>query len=156
MQNEELNQSLNNTTYEVGQVLYCVLNTKLCVVPLQVVEVINKKTLSGVKVSYVVRHNGKADSTVGLSAVNGDIYTSVDEIKKSLIEKASKQINTIVNNAVNKASEWYGKTAQVAAEVVTEPNFDPNLETQVNESLNKNQEIITLPDNTKVKVNYKF
>jgi hypothetical protein len=71
--------------YEVGQVLFVILSKKSQVYPMMVVEEITKKTLQGENVNYVLRGGADPTSTVLLNQVDGEIFESAEEAKKTLI-----------------------------------------------------------------------
>lgn len=93
--------------YTVGQVLYVVLKKETRVYPMQVVEEIVKKTLSGESTSYVVRAGSDPKAQILISDIDGDIFDSADKAKAVLIERATASIARLVDNAVQKAQEWY-------------------------------------------------
>jgi hypothetical protein len=97
--------------YEVGQVLFVILSKKSQVYPMMVVEEITKKTLQGENVNYVLRGGADPTSTVLLNQVDGEIFESAEEAKKTLISRATSQIERLVLNAVTKSKEWYSKSA---------------------------------------------
>lgn len=94
-------------TYKVGQVLYAVLNKQTAVYPVQVIEEITKKTLSGTVVDYVVRGGGAESKSLKLKEVEGEIFDSAEKARDALIERVVSQINSRVESAILKAREWY-------------------------------------------------
>lgn len=92
--------------YVVGQVLFVVLTNKNQVYPMQVVEVITKKTLKGEVVSYLLQA-GSDGSTIMLDKIDGEIFDSAEKSRKTLIQRATQQINRLVDAAVKKSTEWY-------------------------------------------------
>ena len=97
--------------YIIGQVLYVVVRGENRVRPMQVVEEILRKTVDGVHKTYML-YPGDDRDTISIHDLDADIYSSSDEVKSALIEKASTTINKIVDNAVEKASQIF-TTAQV-------------------------------------------
>ncbi len=93
--------------YSVGQVLYVILAKKSQVYPMQVVEVITKKTLNGEVISYVLQAGPNKETVVTLDKVDGEVYNTAHDAKNVLIERATSQISRIVENAVSKSAEWY-------------------------------------------------
>jgi len=93
--------------YRVGQVIYTILSKKGQVYPMRIIEEITKKTLKGEDINYVVQAGASVDSTILLSQIEGEIFITPDEAKRVLIERATGQIEKIVDNAIVKAKEWY-------------------------------------------------
>ncbi len=93
--------------YRVGQVIYTILSKKGQVYPMRIIEEITKKTLKGEDINYVVQAGASIDSTILLSQIEGEIFITPDEAKRVLIERATGQIEKIVDNAIVKAKEWY-------------------------------------------------
>jgi hypothetical protein len=95
------------TTYRVGQVLYVVLRKEARVYPMQVVEEITKKTLEGEVTAYMVRGGTGADQTLSMADIDGEVFDSADRVRRTLTERATAGINQRVEQAVEKAKEWY-------------------------------------------------
>lgn len=127
--------------YRVGQVLYVVVNKKMQVYPMMVVEEITKKTLHGEQTNYVLQGGSDPESTLLLSQVDGEVFETPDEAKYVLTSRATAQIGRLVDAAVSKASEWYdSSTSQEEKHAMT---FVP---TQSSEE--ENSVKVTLPDGT--------
>lgn len=94
-------------SYSIGQVVFVVLSKKGQVYPMQVVEVITKKTLKGEEVRYVLQGGSDKSTTVMMDQVDGEVFDTADAARSVLISRASTQINKIVDLAVLKAKEWY-------------------------------------------------
>lgn len=93
--------------YKVGQVVYVILNKEGKVYPMQILEEITKKTLKGTETNYVLRGNPTATQTVMMSEIANEVFESANDAKKVLIERASKQINKLVDNAIKTAQKWF-------------------------------------------------
>lgn len=94
--------------YLIGQVLFIVLSKKNQVYPMQVVEVITKKMLSGEEVSYVLQAGTDKLSKITLEQVDGEVFDTHEKARKILTQRATSQINKLVDAAISKANEWYG------------------------------------------------
>jgi len=90
-------------TYKLGQTIYVVKGNS--VLPVLVVEEIVKKTLNGSEVAYIVKH--KNNAPVPLTDVGTEAFEDAKSAKKTLIERATKAINAIIDEAQKNASEWY-------------------------------------------------
>jgi hypothetical protein len=94
-------------SYRVGQVLYVVLRKEPNVYPMQVVEEITKKTLEGEVTTYMLRAGADASKVLPINDIDGEIFDSADNARKTLIERVSQSIATRVDQAISKAKEWY-------------------------------------------------
>lgn len=94
-------------TYKVGQILFVVAPAKMKVVPVQVVEELTKRTLKGNEVSYIVKAGDGEGDRVDVKDIEGEIFTTADTVRKTLIERSTEGINRLVNNAVGVANKWY-------------------------------------------------
>ena len=98
--------------YTIGQVLFVVLSKKNQVYPMQVVETITKRTLRGEEVSYVLQAGSDRTSKVTLDTVDGEIFDSAEKARNTLTQRATLQINKLIDIALSKSSEWYGLDQQ--------------------------------------------
>lgn len=126
-------------SYRVGQVLYVISNKKGQVYPVMIIEEITKKTLKGEEVNYVLQAGADQGSTLLLTQVDGELFETAEEAKKSLISRATEQIEKIVSSAARKAEDWY-----LSPVVPTEPSDKVHEE----DEKDPNVEIVTLPDGT--------
>lgn len=95
-------------TYKIGQVLFIVLNKKSQVYPMQVVEIITKKSLQGEDIKYLLQGGSNKTATVLLNEIDGEIFDSSEKARQVLVKRATSQINKLVDAAVSKSKEWYG------------------------------------------------
>ena len=126
-------------TYQVGQIIFVVLNKKTQVYPMMVVEEIVKRTLHSEDINYVLQGGSDSNSTVLLDQVDGEIFESADEAKYVLISRATTQIEKMVDLATKRAKEWYEKTTDTSKHEIEATT----LSDQENASIK-----ITLPDGT--------
>jgi len=123
-------------SYRVGQVLFVVLNKKMQVYPMMIIEEIVKRTLQGEEVNYVLQGGSDSSTTILLSAVDGEIFESADEAKYVLTTRATAQIERLVDIAVEKSNEWYNtQQSQETSEVMSLPQETDTIK-------------VTLPDGT--------
>ena len=94
--------------HTIGQVLFVVFTKKNQVYPMQVVEVIIKKTLQGEEVRYLFRGGSDKGTNLFLDQVDGEVFDSADKARSTLVVRATTQINRLVDNALAKSKEWYG------------------------------------------------
>lgn len=124
-------------TYRVGQVLFVVLNKKMKVFPMMIVEEIVKRTMHGEDVNYVLQGGSDTSTTILLNQVDGEIFESADEAKYVLTSRATTQIEKLVDSAVSRASEWYENGTKTAHQ------DEPDIMTLPQEQIK-----VTLPDGT--------
>lgn len=136
--------------YAIGQILYVVLSKRNQVYPMQVTEVITKKTLKGEDVSYVLQA-GTGDSTVMLHQIDGEVFDSADTARKTLVQRATQQVHKLVDVAVKKAAEWY-KDPTPAPQVQTIQGL-PDLAGPTSYEEDDDASSVILPDGTVAKVN---
>ena len=134
-------------SYSIGQILYVLLNRETKICPVQVVEEITKRTLGGETTTYIVKF-GKRGETVSLSDLDGQVFESVEVLRKTLHDRITRSVENIVTNTVKKAEEWYQSTAEDASIV----RRNESLEVQQQEE----DAVITLPDGTVAKIRMPF
>ena len=93
--------------YTIGQVLFVVLAKKNQVYPMQIIEVITKKTLRGEEIKYLLQAGSDKKTTVMLDEIDGEVFESAEKVRTVLAQRASSQINKLVQVAVQKSQEWY-------------------------------------------------
>ena len=137
--------------YAIGQVLYVVLSKKNQVYPMQVIEVITKKTLRGEEVSYILQAGSEKSSRVSLDQVDGEVFETAEKVRKTLLQRATLQIGKLVDVATKKSSEWYGSGSEAHAETIHEL---PDLVTGEDEEIQRGDayQTVSMPDGTVVKV----
>ena len=94
-------------SYQLGQVLYVILRKEPNVYPMQVIEIQNKKTLDGEVTTYMVRAGSDPKKILAINDIDGEIFDSSENAKKTLIDRVSQSISARVEQAVLKAKEWY-------------------------------------------------
>lgn len=138
--------------YNIGQVLFVVLSKKNQVYPMQVTEVITKKTLKGEEVSYLLQA-GSDGTSIMLDRIDGEIFDSADAARKTLVHRATQQINKLVDLAVKKSTEWYQTvrpTPEVEVKTIQDlPDFDAEVD-DIERSVTESS--VVLPDGTVAKV----
>jgi hypothetical protein len=103
--------------YNVGQILYVILEKQQMVFPMQVIEEITKRTLLNSEIvmetDYLLRMEGKNPKNVYLSAIQGEIFDAAQTARNILVERATSSIDKHINSAVLKAQEWYGNVSTI-------------------------------------------
>lgn len=108
---------MENKTYSVGQVLYVIPNKKTVVLPVRVIEEVQKKSLDGTSTSYVVSLGPKNEKILNMSKINGEVFESAEQVKHALIKRSTEAINDIIETAMVQASDWYS-TDKVEPQIV--------------------------------------
>lgn len=137
--------------YTIGQVLFVVLTKKNQVYPMQVVETITKRTLRGEEISYVLQAGSDRTSKVTLDTVDGEIFDSAEKARNTLVQRATLQINKLIDTAVSKSSEWYGLDQQPQS-IKDLPDLLPNPVKKDEIFDGDDVSIVTMPDGSVVKV----
>lgn len=131
--------------YKIGQVLYVLLNKETKICPVQVIEEITKKTLDGATTNYIVKV-GKKGEVVSLSDMDGQVYESIEVLRKVLQERITRTVENVISATAKRAAEWYVQPSP------HEENRQSNVETRSLEELEFNEKtddaVITLPDGT--------
>lgn len=128
--------------YEIGQILYVLMNRETKICPVQVVEEIIKRSLTGEVTSYIVKV-GKKNELSTLSEIDGEVFSSIDLLKETLHDKITKSVNTVIENAKTRADEWYVNDSQQVVDAEKEQS--------------KQQDAyVTLPDGTHAKIKVPF
>ena len=94
--------------YTVGQILYVILPKKHRVVPVQVVEQITRKSISGEKIQYIVNVPG-SDTQCDLAALSDEVYPDIDSVKAKMIKSAELAIDKMIEQAFGLATEVFGE-----------------------------------------------
>ena len=149
--------------YVVGQVLYVVLSKKNQVYPMQVIEVITKKTLQGEDTQYVLQAGPDKKKTVMLDKIEGEIFETPEKARHILVLRATSQINKLVDLATSKSHEWYNVGSSSPQMIEDLPDLTTKIssqsQTEIEESSEKNQDSLSdepmtvmLPDGTVAKL----
>lgn len=104
---------MSNRTYRVGQVLYVLMSKETKIVPVQIIEEIIKRTVSGESISYIVKA-GKNDKSVSLQDLDGEVFDNVELLRETLTKKVMNTVNVVIDNAITRASEWYDQPEVVS------------------------------------------
>ena len=84
--------------YKVGQVVYVIMEENHSVIPIKVVEEVSIKNLEGETTKYKGLLPNKKNQKISISKLK-NVYTSLSEVKKVMIENANKAITSVVKEA---------------------------------------------------------
>ena len=93
--------------YDVGQVLYVVLNKKQKIIPVRICEQVIRKSLDGEDVQYLIAIPGR-DKFVNLNSLNADVFTDILEVKDVMKDRVTSLIDGMADDAVTMAHEYFG------------------------------------------------
>lgn len=139
--------------YSVGQVLYFILAKKSQVYPMQVVEIITKKTLGGEEVSYVLQAGPEKETKIMFDQVDGEVFESTDMIRQTLIHRATLQVNKLIDTAMSKADVWYSsqRGQKIPQTIHDLPELLSKNQQQKSE-VDEDDSTVVLPDGSVVRV----
>jgi hypothetical protein len=100
---------MSNRTYRVGQILYVLMHKETKIFPIQIVEEIIKRTVSGESINYVATV-GKSSKLVQLSEIEGDLFDDVEHLRDVLTQRVMNTVNNVVGSAITRADEWYSRS----------------------------------------------
>ena len=112
--------------YEVGQVIYTILEDKYKVVPLKVSEQVITKTLEEEVISYKVLMPGKANKKISLDKIP-NVWTNINDIRKHLIDNANNAINKMLHETSSIQNKYFFTKEAVSIDIDTCIN-DPNID----------------------------
>ena len=102
------NWSAHMTNYSVGQVLFLVSKKDQKVVPIQVVEEVRRKNLSGESIDYLVTTPYSGEKKINLKKVDAETYEDLDSLRVALLKKAQDLLDGICFSAGKIATETFG------------------------------------------------
>lgn len=115
---------LVDKSFAIGQVVYVLSGKDQTIIPAMIIEEATIQTLSGKKVSWKLAiGKGQTQKIVDFNQINGEVHTNLDEIKKLLLERLTKFIDSTINKAASLENAWYGeqiKQAKLSSESSTQ------------------------------------
>lgn len=135
--------------YAVGQVLYCISSKDSKIMPALVTEEITKKTIAGSAVTYKIQFGADESKTMLIDDFKGEMFTSPDELKRTLIDRASSRLAKIVDEAANRALAWYGNATSVCE---SREDANSDLNGYVADVEEEERTYVTLPDGTRARL----
>ena len=86
--------------YSVGQTIYLLSRRDVKVFPAKVIEEIKRRTVKEEMISYIIRLPNKDMSEVLLEEIDADVFTSIEDVEKKMIENAHHQIKSLLQETV--------------------------------------------------------
>lgn len=115
---------MQKAAYKVGQIIYVLTSKETKIYPVQVVEEIIKRSITGESVSYIIKA-GKGNKLIPISDIQGELFEDVESLREVLTKRIVNTVNNIVNESIEKASEWY-EQPEVHSPIVESPSFKPD------------------------------
>ncbi len=84
--------------YEVGQILYTILEKKHKVLPLKVVEQVVTKTLEGESIKYTLQLPNNKKTQVSIDKLS-NVFVKIEDVKAKLTENANNAIDAMISNS---------------------------------------------------------
>lgn len=105
----------NNKKFSIGQVVYVLSNRNQTIVPVMIVEEVTVQTLEGKRTSWKFAVGAPSKQKIVESKqLDGEIYSSLEEIKNVLTERLNKFMNQTISNALRQEEAWYGQQIKKA------------------------------------------
>lgn len=96
-------------THRIGQIIYILSQKSSSVVPAIIAGRTITETLEGEVVSYKVKVGPPNKvQIVDLNRIDGELYTSLDEVRNLLQKNLTDWVNNLVAVTQEKTSSWYG------------------------------------------------
>lgn len=114
-------KAMQKAAYKVGQIIYVLTSKETKIYPVQVVEEIIKRSITGESVSYIIKA-GKGNKLIPISDIQGELFEDVESLREVLTKRIVNTVNSIVNESIEKASEWY-EQPEVHSPIVESPSF---------------------------------
>jgi len=112
------------SSYEVGQIIYLLVEKSARVFPVQVVEEIVRKSISGEKITYMVKLPNESAELVDLDDLKAQVYINEDLLKQKMISNATSAIEKMVDKAVMIGKEIFSKTEEVEDKPLEDEDSD--------------------------------
>jgi hypothetical protein len=94
--------------YQVGQVLFIILNKKQQVIPVQVTEQVVRRSLNGEEISYSVSIPSRDENRVHeLESIDGEVFDSIEDVRQYMLEQTQHIISTITERALKVAKNRF-------------------------------------------------
>lgn len=134
---------------EIGQIVYILSDKAQAIVPAIVVEEVIVKKFDGNQVSWKVSIGPKNNNkVVDSSRINGEIYTSLEDVKNVLMERFTGFVNGLCSDTEKKVESWYGKQRRVEVESDTGKIDPESIVSSIEQRTNQQQAFRPMPSNS--------
>ena len=139
--------------YNVGQILFVVLNKKPQIIPVKVIEQVVRRTADGENIQYSVTVPTSAgDKVFELTDLDGEVYTSISDVEIAMLENARSMIKRMSEKAFKVAESKFEYSVEPTSEEISLPEVSHNQNNSGFESPPVSQTTIQLEDGTIAKV----
>ena len=134
------------TDYEVGQIIYTILEDKRIILPVQIVEQVVIKNLNGEETKYKVLLPNKKSQKVSIDRLD-KIFSSIDEASNHLLENTKKAIDAMKKDAYILENEFFFNSLE-------NKNKELNINTLQEETKSQEKKLkVNLPDGQVANIN---
>ena len=92
--------------YEVGQIIYTILEDKYKVIPLKISEQVITKTLDEETISYKVIMPGKSSKKISLDKVS-NVWVDINDVNAHLLKNAKNAIEKMLADASDMQAKYF-------------------------------------------------
>ena len=115
--------------YEVGQILFMTSPKSLNVLPVQIIEEVIRTTMNGQEKTYMLKMPDAKSTVIDIKDIKGELFSSKNELKDSMINNATKAIDDIIEKAQTICNKMFSNKAKEEKETLqesTEKNVQSN------------------------------
>jgi hypothetical protein len=99
--------------FSIGQIVYILSHTGKSIIPAMIVEESTVKTLANQSVSWKLaigasNNPDKPQKVEDSTNINGEIFSSIEEVKEVLITRLTGFLNKVVAEGEKRENAWYG------------------------------------------------
>ena len=115
--------------YKVGQILYICDESRMKIIPIQVVEEVVRTTITGIEKNYMIMFPDTKRSTASIDKVKGKLFNDPDTVQEYMIKNASDAIKRMRGAAEALRDEAFtlqqeNNDSQISNDVQVETNND--------------------------------
>ena len=103
--------------YDVGQILYTILENKYKVIPIKISEQVITKTLEKETVAYKAIIPGKGKTKVNLSEVS-NIWESIEKVEKHLLDNAKSAVTKMIEESKSLQTKYFNDHDQIKDDLI--------------------------------------
>jgi len=106
--------------YNVGQILFVVLNKKPQIIPVKITEQVVRRSIDGENIQYsVLVPTTSGDKTFELSDLDGEVYTSISDVESAMMSNAHAMIKKMSQKAYRVAENKFEYSSAVIDQPLT-------------------------------------
>lgn len=135
--------------YEVGQILYTILENKYKVIPLKISEQVITKTLEKESITYKAIIPGKKKIKVNLNEVS-NIWDNLEEVENHLLNNAKSAVSKMIEESnslrqkffkeeINNKDDLSACNNELNGDIIKHDDYDDNIESKIKVDLGNGQ-----------------